>query len=121
MKAGRFTTSTLLRKLGAYSKKNRLTLIVQGDSDKIVPQQQAQSIGAWAKAGVAHKLDVIPGGGHDGKTFRLGVMKVRIPVNLNIPQTSCFWHCWPSTNNLLFEMPQHPSVSFPAFRRRSLI
>ena len=44
MKAGRFTTSTLLRKLGAYSKKNRLTLIVQGDSDKIVPQQQAQSM-----------------------------------------------------------------------------
>ena len=30
---------------------------------------------AVAKAGVEHKLDLIPGGGHDGKTFGLGVMK----------------------------------------------
>ena len=31
---------------------------------------------ALAKAGVEHKLEVIPGGGHDDKTFGPGLMKV---------------------------------------------
>ncbi|MCW3051838.1 MAG: putative lipase/esterase, partial [Chthonomonadales bacterium] len=52
------------------------TLIVHGDSDTVVPLQQAQAMdGALAKTGVEHKLEVIPGGGHDDKTFRPGVMK----------------------------------------------
>lgn len=52
------------------------TLIVHGDSDKVVPLQQAQAMDqALAKAGVEHKLEVIPGGGHDDKTFGPGVMK----------------------------------------------
>jgi dipeptidyl aminopeptidase/acylaminoacyl peptidase len=52
------------------------TLIVHGDSDKVVPLQQAQAMDqALAKAGVAHKLEVIPGGGHDDKTFEPGLMK----------------------------------------------
>jgi acetyl esterase/lipase len=52
------------------------TLIVHGDDDKIVPLQQAQAMDqALAKAGVQHKLEVISGGGHDGKTFGAGVMK----------------------------------------------
>jgi acetyl esterase/lipase len=50
------------------------TLIVHGDADKIVPLQQAKGMDqALAKASVQHKLEVIPGGGHDDKTFRLGV------------------------------------------------
>lgn len=52
------------------------TLIVHGDADKIVPLQQAQEMDqALTKAGVDHRLDVIPGGGHDEKTFIPGVMK----------------------------------------------
>ena len=52
------------------------TLIVHGDDDKIVPLQQAKAMDqALAKAGVQHKLEVIPGGGHDEKTFGAGVMK----------------------------------------------
>jgi dipeptidyl aminopeptidase/acylaminoacyl peptidase len=52
------------------------TLIVHGDDDKIVPLQQAQAMDrALAKAGVEHKLEVIPGGGHDDKTFGAGLMR----------------------------------------------
>jgi len=52
------------------------TLIVHGDGDKIVPLQQAKVMeGAHTKAGVEHQLDVVPGGGHDDKTFRPGVAK----------------------------------------------
>jgi acetyl esterase/lipase len=52
------------------------TLIIHGDSDKVVPLQQAQAMDhALAEAGVEHKLEVIPGGGHDDKTFGPGVMK----------------------------------------------
>jgi acetyl esterase/lipase len=52
------------------------TLIVHGDSDKIVPLQQAQTMDqALAKAGVIHKLEVVPGGGHDEKTFGLALTK----------------------------------------------
>ena len=50
------------------------TLIIHGDNDKVVPLQQAQAMDqALAKAGVEHKLVVIPGGGHDEKTFVPGV------------------------------------------------
>ncbi len=52
------------------------TLIVHGDADVIVPLQQALAMDqALTKAGVEHKLEVIPGGGHDEKTFFPGVMK----------------------------------------------
>jgi acetyl esterase/lipase len=52
------------------------TLIIHGDSDKIVPLQQAQAMDhALAKARVEHKLEVIPGGGHDDTTFGPGLMK----------------------------------------------
>jgi acetyl esterase/lipase len=52
------------------------TLIVHGDSDKIVPLQQSQVMDhALAKAGVEHKLEVIPGCGHDDKTFGPGLKK----------------------------------------------
>jgi acetyl esterase/lipase len=52
------------------------TLIVHGDSDKIVPLQQAQTMDqALSRLGVEHKLEVIPGGGHDEKTFVPGLMK----------------------------------------------
>ena len=52
------------------------TLIVHGDSDNLVPLQQSQAMDqALARAGVEHKLDVIPGGGHDVKTFGPGLMK----------------------------------------------
>ncbi|RYG38116.1 alpha/beta hydrolase [bacterium] len=52
------------------------TLIVHGDDDKVVPLQQAQAMdGALAKAGVDHKLEVIPGGGHDEKAFGPGLLK----------------------------------------------
>jgi acetyl esterase/lipase len=52
------------------------TLIVHGDSDKIVPLQQAEAMDrALGKAGVMHKLEVIRGGGHDDKTFGPGLMK----------------------------------------------
>jgi len=52
------------------------TLIVHGDSDKIVPLQQAQAMDQELnKLGIAHKLEVIRGGGHDDKTFAPGVLK----------------------------------------------
>src|SRR5471030_1910704 len=52
------------------------TLIIHGDSDKIVPLQQAQAMDhALATAGVEHKLEVISGGGHDDTTFGPGLMK----------------------------------------------
>jgi len=52
------------------------TLIIHGDSDKVVPLQQAQAMDhALAEAGVEHKLEVIHGGGHDDKTFGPGLMK----------------------------------------------
>lgn len=52
------------------------TLIVHGDGDKTVPLQQAQTMDqALAKAGVEHKLEVIPGCGHDEKTFGPGLKK----------------------------------------------
>jgi len=52
------------------------TLIIHGDSDSIVPLQQAQNMDqALAKAGVVHKLEIIPGGGHDDKTFGPGLLK----------------------------------------------
>jgi dipeptidyl aminopeptidase/acylaminoacyl peptidase len=52
------------------------TLIVHGDADKLVPLQQSQAMDhAFAKAGVEHKLEIIPGGGHDVKTFGPGLMK----------------------------------------------
>jgi len=51
-------------------------LIVHGDDDKVVPLQQAKSMDqALSRAGVQHKLEVIPGGGHDGKTFTAGLEK----------------------------------------------
>jgi acetyl esterase/lipase len=52
------------------------TLIVHGDSDTLVPLQQSQAMDqALAKAGVDHKLEVVPGGGHDQKTFSFGVVQ----------------------------------------------
>jgi acetyl esterase/lipase len=52
------------------------TLIIHGDSDKVVPLQQAQAMDhALAEAGVEHELEVIPGGGHDDKTFGPGLIK----------------------------------------------
>ena len=52
------------------------TLIVHGDADNVVPLQQAQTMDqALAKAGVDRKLEVIPGGGHDEKTFIPGLTK----------------------------------------------
>lgn len=50
------------------------TLIVHADSDKVVPLQRTESMDrALTKAGVDHKIDVIPGG-HDDKTFGPGLM-----------------------------------------------
>lgn len=70
---------TLLDKLSPLSLVNAQfppTLIVQGDADTIVPEQQAQVMDqALAKAGVNHRLEIIPGGGHDDKTFVPGVTK----------------------------------------------
>jgi len=52
------------------------TLIVHGDSDKVVPLQQGQAMDqAFAKAGVEHKLEIIAGGGHDDRTFGPGLTK----------------------------------------------
>lgn len=52
------------------------TLIIHGDDDKVVPLQQAKVMDqALTKAGVEHRLDIVPGGGHDDKTFGPGVMK----------------------------------------------
>lgn len=52
------------------------TVIIHGEVDKLVPLQQAVIMDqALNKAGVEHKLEVIPGGGHDEKTFVPGLMK----------------------------------------------
>jgi acetyl esterase/lipase len=52
------------------------TLIVHGDDDKVVPLQQARALDqALTQAGVEHELAVVPGGGHDDKTFRPGLTK----------------------------------------------
>ena len=78
-KAAKSDTEALLQKLSPIALVNPkypATLIVHGDSDKIVPLQQAQTMDqALAKAGVQHKLEVIPGGGHDGNTFGAGLTK----------------------------------------------
>jgi acetyl esterase/lipase len=78
-KAPRNDIEGLARKLSpiAYANpKYPPTLIVHGDDDKIVPLQQAQAMDqALAKLGVEHKLEVVPGGGHDDKTFGPGLMK----------------------------------------------
>jgi acetyl esterase/lipase len=78
-KGPRNDTEALARKLSPITyvhAKYPPTLIVHGDADKIVPLQQAQSMDqALTKAGVEHELAVIPGGGHDDKTFRPGVLK----------------------------------------------
>lgn len=79
LKAPRTDTEALVGKLSPIqlvSPKYPPTLIVHGDADKIVPLQQAQAMDqALAKAGVEHKLEVVPGGGHDEKTFVSGVTK----------------------------------------------
>ncbi|AIE87668.1 putative lipase/esterase [Fimbriimonas ginsengisoli Gsoil 348] len=78
-KAPRSDIEAPLRKLSPITYVNPKfppTLIVHGDDDKIVPLQQAQAMDqALAKAGVEHKLEVIPGGGHDDKTFGPGLTK----------------------------------------------
>ena len=78
-KAPKSDIEVLLRKLSPISlvsPKFPPTLIVHGDNDQVVPLQQAQTMDqALAKAGVEHKLDVIPGGGHDEKTFGPGLTK----------------------------------------------
>lgn len=44
------------------------TLIIHGDKDPLVPLQQSKSMDeALGKAGVDHKLVIVPGGGHDGQ------------------------------------------------------
>lgn len=49
------------------------TLIIHGDSDKLVPVQQAHEIdAAFDAAGVTHKLVISPGTGHDEKTIGFG-------------------------------------------------
>ncbi len=78
-KGPRSATEALIKRLSPITYVNSKyppTLIVHGDSDKIVPLQQSQAMDqALAKAGVRHKLDVIAGGGHDDKTFDPGMMK----------------------------------------------
>jgi acetyl esterase/lipase len=45
------------------------TLLIHGDKDTLVPIQQSQIMdAALAKAGVKHKLIVVPGGGHGAET-----------------------------------------------------
>jgi acetyl esterase/lipase len=76
-KAPKVDIQALLQKLSPITYVNPNyppTLIVHGDSDKIVPLQQAQAMDqALAKARVDHKLVVVPDGGHDGKTFEAGL------------------------------------------------
>jgi acetyl esterase/lipase len=65
-----------LSPIASVNSKYPPTLIVHGDSDTIVPLQQAQTMDqALANARVEHKLEVIPGGGHDDKTFGPGLTK----------------------------------------------
>lgn len=52
------------------------TLIVHGDGDTVVPLQQGQRmITALTRAGGRHRLEVIPGGGHDEATFLAGLTR----------------------------------------------
>jgi acetyl esterase/lipase len=78
-KAARSDIETLLKQLSPITYVNAKyppTLIVHGDDDKVVPLQQAHAMDeALAKAGVEHRLVVIPGGGHDEKTFVPGLMQ----------------------------------------------
>lgn len=78
-KASKDDVKALLQKLSPITLVNPKyppTLIVHGDSDKLVPLEQSQAMDqALAKAGVEHKLEVIPGGGHDDKAFGPGLMK----------------------------------------------
>jgi acetyl esterase/lipase len=79
LKGPRNDIEALARKLSPITYVNPKyppTLIVHGDSDKIVPLQQAQAMDrALARLGVEHKLVVIPGGGHDDKTFGPGLIE----------------------------------------------
>lgn len=79
LKAAKSDTEAFVRRLSPISlvsAKYPPALIVHGDNDKVVPLQQAQAMDkALADAGAEHKLEVVPGGGHDEKTFIPGVMK----------------------------------------------
>lgn len=79
LKGPRNDTEALIKRLSPITYVNSKyppTLIVHGDSDKVVPLQQARAMDqALIKAGVHHKLDVIPGGGHDDSTFGPGLLK----------------------------------------------
>jgi acetyl esterase/lipase len=75
-KAGREAQAKKLSPITYVTPKYPPTLIIHGDGDMLVPLQQAQTMDrALAKAGVEHKLTVIPGGGHDDKTFGPGLLK----------------------------------------------
>jgi acetyl esterase/lipase len=78
-KAGKTDLPAFVTKLSPISlvtAKFPPTLIVHGDADKVVPLQQGQVMDqALTKAGVEHKLEVVPGGGHDMNTFVPGVNK----------------------------------------------
>lgn len=79
LKAPKSDIEALAKKIspiGLVNAKFPPTLIVHGDGDLLVPLQQAQVMDqALAKAGVEHKLEVIPGGAHDDKTFGPGLLK----------------------------------------------
>jgi acetyl esterase/lipase len=63
--------------IGYVTAKFPQTLIIHGDKDMVVPIQQAQIMDeALAKNGVDHTLIVVPGGGHDAKTFNEGFPKL---------------------------------------------
>jgi acetyl esterase/lipase len=71
--------AALVRKLSPITTVNVKfppTLIVHGDADTIVPLQQARTMDqALADAKVVHELAVVAGGGHDEKTFGIGMTK----------------------------------------------
>ncbi|HLK15364.1 MAG TPA: alpha/beta hydrolase [Fimbriimonadaceae bacterium] len=53
------------------------TLIVHGDKDGLVPPQQAHKMDeALDAAKLEHKLLMVPGGGHDGKTLQGGFQQM---------------------------------------------
>lgn len=78
-KASKGDVEAFVRKLSPITLVNSKfppTMIIHGDSDKVVPFQQAQVMDqALTKAGVEHKIEVIAGGGHDDKTFGPGLTK----------------------------------------------